>query len=85
MVLVNVLKRRDGSSIIVAILVAMILLQPMNALTARLANWISGTNAGQYGTSVAGVDWKAEYLHSWLDSGLGQLFNENEQEIGSQW
>jgi hypothetical protein len=48
MVLVKILKRRDASSIVVAIVIAMIISQPLNMLTSPLAGHIMGLKEGQY-------------------------------------
>jgi hypothetical protein len=48
MVLVKILKRKDGSSVIVAILVALIISQPLSQLTGPLAGNIMGLKANQY-------------------------------------
>jgi hypothetical protein len=48
MVLVKILKRRDASSVVVAILVAMILSQPLNMLTSPVAGKVMGLKDGQY-------------------------------------
>jgi hypothetical protein len=64
MYLIKVLKRKDAASVITAILVAMILLQPMGQVTAKLAAKISGLNNGQYyGYSAPGSGWQGEYLY----------------------
>jgi hypothetical protein len=61
MVLVKILKRRDASSVVVAILLAMIITQPLSTMTIRLASKISTVNGlGGYGGPGGG--WKSEYL-----------------------
>ena len=60
MVLLTILKRKDASSVIVAILIAMILTQPLSALTARLSGNISGVDNG-FGYATSG-GWQVEYL-----------------------
>jgi uncharacterized membrane protein len=62
MVLIKILKRRDAASIIVAILVAMIVSQPLSLTTSRLAGKISGVHNGFGGYAVPGGGWKSEYL-----------------------
>lgn len=63
MVLIKVLKRRDASSVVVAILLAMILEQPLVSVTGRLASWISDLHSNQgYGFGGFGGGWKQEYL-----------------------
>jgi hypothetical protein len=59
MVLIKILKRRDASSVIVAILVAMIIQQPLLSTTGQLASKISLTHNGPFGTSSY---WKDAYL-----------------------
>lgn len=64
MVLVKILKRRDASSVIVAIILAMLLIQPLNAVTSTLAGRLSGLHSGQYpGYTFPGAGWKGEYLY----------------------
>lgn len=48
MVLVRILKRRDASSVIVAILIAMIVAQPLNESFSTPAAKILNLNSGQY-------------------------------------
>jgi hypothetical protein len=63
MVLVKILKRKDASSVLVAILIAMIVSQPLNLTTTHLASKISGLHNGQYfGYGGPGSGWKGEYL-----------------------
>jgi hypothetical protein len=62
MVLIKILKRRDAASIVVAILVAMIIAQPLSLTTSRLAGKISDVHNG-FGSYVGpGGGWKNEYL-----------------------
>lgn len=63
MVLVKILKRKDAASVLVAVLLAMILSQPLMTTTMRLAGNIAGTESGPYGSSgMGGTDWQSEYL-----------------------
>jgi hypothetical protein len=63
MVLVKILKRRDASSVIIAILIAMIVTQPLNILTGKPASIISGLSGNQgFGYYGPGGDWKSQYL-----------------------
>lgn len=62
MVLVKILKRKDASSVLVAIVLAMIVAQPLSMMTMRLASKIASANNGQYGFSGPGGGWKNEYL-----------------------
>ncbi len=59
MVLLKVLKRKDASSVVVAVAVGLALLQFVTAVTAHLASWISGTN--QFAPN--GQGFKSEYLY----------------------
>jgi hypothetical protein len=62
MVLVKILKRRDASSVVVAILLAMIITQPLTTTTGRLASVISGLGSkGPFGYGPGG-SWKEMYL-----------------------
>lgn len=61
--IVKVLKRKDASSVIVAVVLAMIIIQLLPALTGRLAVNITGVEEGQtFSGSFPGADWKAVYL-----------------------
>jgi len=63
MVLVKLLKRKDASSVLVAVLVALIVWQPLMQETARLSAKISGLSGGQFSAySAPGSGWKGEYL-----------------------
>jgi len=60
MVLIKVLKRKDASSVLVAIILAMIISQPLTTTTMRISSKISDLgNNGPYG---GGGDWKTQYL-----------------------
>jgi hypothetical protein len=64
MVLVKILKRRDAASVLVAIVVGFLLVQPLSSETAQLAGKISGLHNGQYpGYTFPGAGWKGEYLY----------------------
>ena len=64
MTLVNILKRKDASSVMVAVVVAFIVSQPLLQVTSHLAGKISGLKDGQYfGYSPPNVGWKGEYLY----------------------
>jgi hypothetical protein len=59
MVLVNILKRRDGSSVVAAVLIALILSQPISTVTGPLAGNIMGLKDGQYyGAAPPGAGWE---------------------------
>jgi uncharacterized membrane protein len=63
MVLIKILKRRDASSVLVAILLA-IIIQPILATLAHLAAVVSNLNSGQYPSGAyPGTGWKGEYLY----------------------
>ena len=63
MYLIRVLKRRDAASVIVAIVVAMVLMQFVLPITGRLSSWIVGSHNGPYfGFAGPGGGWKDEYL-----------------------
>jgi flagellar biosynthesis protein FlhB len=64
MVLVKVLKRRDASSVVVAILVAMILFNLVQTITAKWAGSLSGLSNNQYASYMSpGTGWKGQYLY----------------------
>ena len=67
MVLVKILKRRDAASVIIAILIAMILVQPLNSLTSTPAAKLLSLNNGQYyGSAPPNSGWKYYvYLVVW--------------------
>lgn len=61
---IKVLKRRDASSVVVAIVIGWIIAQMLPALTAELAGTISGATDGQYVLYTApGADWQTQYLY----------------------
>lgn len=61
---IKVLKRRDASSVVVAIVIGWIVAQMLPALTAKLAGDVSGVSDGQYiAYAVPGADWQAQYLY----------------------
>ena len=63
MVLVKILKRRDAASVLVAVVIAMIISQPLTSTTIRLASNIAGVdNGAQGGYAPSGADWQTEYL-----------------------
>lgn len=64
MVLIKILKRRDASSVLVAILLAMIIMQPLTSLLAKPASIISGLSKDSYGYGFGGPggEWKTQYL-----------------------
>ena len=55
----KVLKRKDAVSIIVSVVMAMIILQPLTALTTRLAQVLSGERISAVS---AGANWQEQYL-----------------------
>lgn len=62
MVLIKILKRKDASSVVVAILIAMIVAQPLSIMTMRLAAKVAYVSSGPYGYGGPGGGWKNEYL-----------------------
>jgi hypothetical protein len=62
MVLVKVLKRKDATSVIVAIVLAMIVYQLLNAVCARWAGQLAGLDDGQFVNYTSGNDWQSQYL-----------------------
>jgi len=63
MAIVQVLKRKDGSSVIVAVSVALILAQFLPVITGRLTGVITNLDAGQYlSYSMPGAEWRSQYL-----------------------
>lgn len=64
MVLVKILKRRDSSSLIVAIVLALIVAQSLPLITGELAGVISGAEKGHYfGGLGSEAGWQAGYLY----------------------
>lgn len=62
MLLVKILKRKDASSVLVAVLIALVLWQPLAEVTARLSTYLSGLPANGYGSYyVPNGDWKGQY------------------------
>lgn len=59
MVLVKVLKRKDASSVMVAVLLALIISQALTSTTDRISSKIAGL--GDHGGFGPG-DWKTQYL-----------------------
>lgn len=63
MVLIKILKRKDASSVLVAVLMALIVWQPLMQETARPAAKLLGLNNNQYlSYAPPGGDWKSQYL-----------------------
>lgn len=60
MVLVQILKRKDGASLIVGVAMAAVLGQLLPTLTGNLASRLSGLDESQYGFS--GQGWQTTYL-----------------------
>lgn len=64
MILVKILKRKDASSVLIAVLAALIVWQPLSEVTSRPAAKLLGLNNNQYlSYSPPGGDWKAQYLY----------------------
>lgn len=60
---IKVLKRKDASSVIVAVVVALMISQLLPIVTAELTNWITGVNEGGFSRAIPGADWKTQYLN----------------------
>ena len=60
MVIVQILKRKDASSVVVAIVLGLILITLLSSVTGELAAKISGTT--DLGGYAASPDWKLTYL-----------------------
>lgn len=59
----KVLKRKDGSSIVVAVIVAMIIGSVLPTLTSGLANSLSGATDGQtFSSAYPSANWQTRYL-----------------------
>jgi hypothetical protein len=61
MVLVKILKRKDASSVLVAIILAMIISQTITSTTGTLASKIAFVHNGPFGYGPSG-HWKDQYL-----------------------
>lgn len=67
MLLVSLLKRRDASSVLVAIVVAMVLAQFLQTVTSDFAVKLSGLADGQYHSyGMAGAGWATQYLYPFI-------------------
>lgn len=63
MYIVKVLKRKDASSVVVAIFIAMALGMWLPSAVGKLSGWISGLSDNQYyAYSAPGANWQAAYL-----------------------
>ena len=62
MILVKILKRKDASSVLVAILLAMVIQQPLYMMTGKPASIISGLSGNQFGFGY-GPGWQSQYLY----------------------
>ncbi len=63
MYIVKVMKRKDASSVVVAIFLAMALGTWLPSLAGKLSGWISGVSDGQYYSySIPGAGWQVAYL-----------------------
>lgn len=68
MVIVQILKRKDASSVVVAIVLGLILLTLLSSVTGELAAKISGTT--DLGGFAAGPSWKITYLQPTVAAAL---------------
>jgi hypothetical protein len=73
MVVVKILKRRDASSVVVAVVVAIIVSGMLVAVTAHLAGWISGLSEGQYSNPASSTGWQEQYLYPVVQAALQLL------------
>lgn len=63
MYIIKLLKRKDASSVIVAIYIAMALGTWLPSTVGKLSGWISGVSDGQYYSySIPGAGWQTAYL-----------------------
>jgi len=64
MYIVKVMKRRDAASIVVAIWLAMSLIQLTSLPTFQLTNWLTGLGAHNWNGNFGGPgpDWRSAYL-----------------------
>jgi len=77
MVLIKILKRKDGASLVVGVILAMIAAQTLPSLTAGLAGNLLGLEVGQYlAYSFPYGGWVATYLHPVLSALLQLLLLE---------
>ncbi len=71
MVLVQILRRRDASSIIIAIILAIIIGQLLSMMTGDLAATLSGLKEGEAPIyNPPGAEWKQIYLFPVVSSAL---------------
>jgi hypothetical protein len=63
MLLIKVMKRKDAASVLLAILLAMIISQPLTMLTGKPASLISGLSDSRSGYYYGpGGGWQSQYL-----------------------
>ncbi|MEX1059203.1 MAG: hypothetical protein WEC17_02115 [Candidatus Saccharimonadales bacterium] len=67
---IKVLKRKDASSVVVAVVVGLIIAQLLPALMGRLASVLSGVDVGPAG------DWQEQYLVPVVNAALQLLLLE---------
>ncbi len=61
MYVVKVLKRKDASSVVVAVWFAFQLVQLTSMVSQRAINWLSGLGDSSYSASYMTGGWRAEY------------------------
>lgn len=61
MMLIKILKRKDASSVLVAVVLAMILSQPLTSIGGLWANKVVGLDDGPFSYGPTG-GWKNDYL-----------------------
>lgn len=62
------LKRRDASSVVVAVAVALIVVNFLGSVTTYLSGRLAGLHNGQYGSAYPGSGWKGEYLYPFIQA-----------------
>ena len=72
---IKVLKRKDGATIIVGVVVAMILWQLLSMVTLSLSGKLSGLDTGDVGYGFPG-GWKTQYLNPVVSAALQLLLLE---------
>jgi hypothetical protein len=77
MVLVSILKRKDGASLVVGVIIAMIVVQVLPGMTAELSGKLLGLEAGEYlAYSFPNGGWVATYVQPVLSALLQLLLLE---------
>ncbi|MFA5004310.1 MAG: hypothetical protein WC498_03490 [Candidatus Saccharimonadales bacterium] len=66
MAIVQVLKRKDAASVIVAVVVAMVLSQFVTQFVGGLAGKLSGQKDGQFVSFAPFTGWRGQYLYPFV-------------------